>query len=98
MEFKKTGFSKSTPSVVEIEMRRVAEQSESVIQEALLVIAKDVAKQQLGIEDVHELQDLLKVLDDNFITINMNISRVDGKHYATFSVSVMVSALPLDDV
>lgn len=98
MEFKRPSFSKSAPTVEEIEMRKVVDESKQTIEDAMLLIAKDVAEKQLGVTDIDNLQGLLELLDEHFITIEPLINRVDGKHYVTFSVSMIVSAICLDDV
>jgi len=98
MEFKRTGFSKVKPTVEEIEMRRVVDESKQVVEDAMLLIAKDIAEKQLGVTDIDNLQALLELLDENFILIEPTINKVDGKHYVTFSVSMIVSAVCLDDV
>jgi len=98
MEFKRTGFSKVKPTVEEIEMRKVVDESKQVIEDAMIIIAKDIAEKQLGVTGVDNLQALLEMLDEHFIHIEPTGNKVDGKHYVTFSVSMIVSAVCLDDV
>ena len=55
MEFKRTGFSKVKPTVEEIEMRKVVDESKQVVEDAMLLIAKDIAEKQLGVTDIDNL-------------------------------------------
>lgn len=97
MKFDKKGFeNKSMPSVEEIKIRNAVEKSEDKIQEALDKIATMVLESQLGITKEMTLEDKLAELDENHISINVNVAHVDGKVYATFTVSMIVEAVELD--
>lgn len=97
MQFDKKGFKKkSMPSVEEIKIRNAVEKSEGKIQEALEGVAKMVIHSQLGITEEMDLEEMLAELDENHISINVNVAHVEGKVYATFTVSMIVEAVELD--
>lgn len=97
MQFDKKGFKKkSMPSVEEIKIRNAVEKSEGKIQEALEEVAKMVVHSQLGITEEMDLEEMLAELDENHISINVNVAHVEGKVYATFTVSMIVEAVELD--
>lgn len=97
MQFDKKGFKKkSMPSVEEIKIRNAVEKSEDKIQEALEDVAKMVIHSQLGITEEMDLEEMLTELDENHISINVNVAHVEGKVYATFTVSMIVEAVELD--
>lgn len=97
MQFDKKGFKKkSMPSVEEIKIRNAVEKSEGKIQEALEGVAKMVVHSQLGITEEMDLEEMLAELDENHISINVNVAHVEGKVYATFTVSMIVEAVELD--
>lgn len=84
------------PSVEEIKIRNAVEKSEGKIQEALEEVAKMVVHSQLGITEEMDLEEMLAELDENHISINVNVAHVEGKVYATFTVSMIVEAVELD--
>lgn len=84
------------PSVEEIKIRNAVEKSEGKIQEALEGVAKMVVHSQLGITEEMDLEEMLAELDENHISINVNVAHVEGKVYATFTVSMIVEAVELD--
>ena len=97
MQFDKKGFKKkSITSVEEIKIRNAVEKSEDKIQEALEEVAKMVVHSQLGITEEMGLEEMLAELDENHISINVNVAHVEGKVYATFTVSMIVEAVELD--
>lgn len=97
MQFDKKGFTKkSMPSVEEIKIRNAVENSEDKIREALEGVAKMVIHSQLDITEEMSLEEMLAVLDDNHISIDVNVAHVEGKVYATFTVSMIVEAVELD--
>ena len=97
MQFDKKGFKKkSMPSVEEIKIRNAVDKSEGKIQEALEEVAKMVVHSQLGITEEMNLEEMLAELDENHISINVNVAHVEGKVYATFTVSMIVEAVELD--
>lgn len=97
MQFDKKGFKKkSMPSVEEIKIRNAVDKSEDKIQEALESVAKMVIHSQLGITEEMDLEEMLAELDENHISINVNVAHVEGKVYATFTVSMIVEAVELD--
>lgn len=97
MKFDKKEFgNKSMPSVEEIKIRNAVEKSEDKIQEALEGVAKMVIHSQLGITKEMTLEEMLAELDENHISINVSVAHVDGKVYATFTVSMIVDAVELD--
>lgn len=97
MKFDKKGFeNKTMPSVEEIKIRNAVEKSEDKIQEALGRVATMVTKSQLGITEDMTLEEMLAELDENHISINVNVAHVDDKVYATFTVSMIVDAVELD--
>lgn len=97
MQFDKKGFKKkSMPSVEEIKIRNAVDKSEGKIQEALEEVAKMVVHSQLGITEEMDLEEMLAELDENHISINVNVAHVEGKVYATFTVSMIVEAVELD--
>lgn len=97
MQFDKKGFKKkSMPSVEEIKIRNAVDKSEGKIQEALEGVAKMVIQSQLGITEEMDLEEMLAELDENHISINVNVAHVEGKVYATFTVSMIVEAVELD--
>jgi hypothetical protein len=96
LKFDKKGFNKGgLPDVEKIEMRKAIERGQKDIAERLEMIAKDVAFTQLGIDKEASLEELLEELDNNHIQINVNVARVDGKFYATFTVSIIMDAIEL---
>ena len=84
------------PSVEEIKIRNAVEKSEGKIQEALEEVAKMVVHSQLGITEEMDLEEMLAELDENHISINVNVAHVEGKVYPTFTVSMIVEAVELD--